>query len=725
MTLLKHAVELAEKGFHVFPLVPNSKEPLIPDYPNAATQDQNILTDWWTKWPNANIGISTTRYNGTGAIVAVDVDNKDGRSGSDTLLSLELKGFRAPKTFTQVTPTGGEHLLYFSEVPLKQGTAVLGEGLDIRSRGGYLVASGSVINGKKYYIKHELPLAQVPAWVAEKCGLSKPKKERGVSVEGINQKVALDRAMEYLEQFAPSGQSGNRNQTGYRVANRLKDLGLDRDVTEQLMSDFWDCDPALEREELSAVVDSAYKYGENEVGHDSPEAAFEQVIGPETKSYLEKMNEEFALVFEGGGHSILHEVKNQDGKKDFTLMNELSFKRLFSTSSVALSSPHGRSKSISYANIWLDWPGRRQYKGLLFSPGKESPGYYNTWQGFTVSPLTYEEGTAEQKTGFDSFISHAKENICKGDESLFNYLIGYFAHMIQFPREKPLTTLVFQGSKGTGKNALIDRVGRLLGNRHYLVAHDDRYLTSNFNGHFESCLCLVLDEAFWSGDKSAEGKLKGITTSPTLLIERKGKEPYSAPNLVRLIVIGNEEWLVPSSEDERRYAVYKVGEGKKNNFKFFSDMRRNLDELGGNRILLDYLQKFDLSKINLSQIPHSEGLLEQKLKSQDPLGQWWHECLSSGRLVEADMADEWEREVDKTRFRQAFKRYVSERQIRGRLPHDRVIGKILKGYSPSFLTDCHRRDGGAFVKTYRLPDLEVARTDWEKYLGHQIDWSKQ
>src|SRR5690606_35582068 len=103
---------------------------------------------------------------------------------------------------------------------------------------------------------------------------------------------------------------------------------------------------------------------------------------------------------------------------------------------------------------------------------------------------------AKQRSGFDAFIHHAKENVCQGDEDLFQWLMGYFAHMVQRPYERPLTTLVFRGGKGVGKNTLIDRVGNLLGESHYLVATDGRYLTSNFNGHMDSCLCLVLDEAF-------------------------------------------------------------------------------------------------------------------------------------------------------------------------------------------------------------------------------------
>src|SRR5690606_13114237 len=144
-----------------------------------------------------------------------------------------------------------------------------------------------------------------------------------------------------------------------------------------------------------------------------------------------------------------------------------------------------------------------------------------------------------------------------------------------------------RGGKGTGKNALVDRVGYLLGN-HYLLTSNRRYLVGNFNGHLEHCLLFALDEAFWSGDKQAEGQLKDLITGSHHVIEHKGKEPYSVENCTRIVIIGNEEWLVPSSHDERRFAVFHVGDGRKQDRAFFQAMREGM-ERGGYRLLLRYL----------------------------------------------------------------------------------------------------------------------------------------
>lgn len=728
MSLLESALSLASQGFHVFPLVPNGKKPLIEDFPTLATRDPERIKDWWIDpimefERDYNVGISTSRFGDDGALLVIDVDNKDGKNGTEELMKLDLL-HEVPETFSQTTPTGGEHLFYKVKEPVKQGTNVLGLGLDIRSKGGFVVGAGSLIDGKPYKVNWKIDLLEdAPQWIVEKCGKPHERSKVEVDLSNINEEAATNRAIHYLTNEAPisiEGQGGD--QIAYKVAARVKDLGVDEVSAAFLMDNYWNdrCSPPWEFEELEKKVSNAYHYGNEPVGASAPEAQFERITvepSQESLSYLQQMNQEYALVYMGGQHFILHETIDEKGRPARSFLSEQTFKRKFS--------PYSVQKKSTYAQEWLDWKHRREFKGVCFAPEREARhGYYNLWRGFTVTPLKYSDGTAEQKSGFDAFLEHTKNNICRGDEKLFTWLVGYFAHMVQRPFERPLTTLVFRGGKGVGKNAFVDRIGAILGSGHYLVAHDGRYLTSNFNAHFDSCLCLVLDEAFWSGDKSAEGKLKGITTAPEIMIERKGKEPYMVDNLVRLIVIGNENWLVPASADERRYAVYDVGNGRKQDRKFFTEMRIAMDEKGGNRILLDYLKNFDLSKVDINAAPKTQALLDQKVSSLEPFEMWWLNCLVSGRIIGSDFGNEWETDLDKDRFRNAFIRYCRESQIRSRLPDERTLGKMLKSVLPSVDASKKKRDGDILVNIYRVPKLDEARKEWDSYIGQATAWDQ-
>lgn len=727
MSFLETALRLAEKGFYVFPLQVNGKLPAIDDFPNQATRDPEKIRKWWVdpvldlEQP-FNVGISTSKYNGNQALVVVDVDNKGKKKGGDELLRLELEGYDFVETATQITPTGGLHLVYRAKAPVKQGQSVLAPGLDIRSKGGYIVGEGSVIDGKPYKWQHEGEPAPCPEWIIEQCGRAIEREITEDHTLEINLARAAHRATEYLKTAPTAVEGSGGDETTFKVAAAIKDFGVNRELALQLMLEHWNenCQPPWAPEDLKKKIHNAYDYGTAVVGARSPEHDFEPITEYSHENYLEQINKHHALIFLEDSYMILFETRDEKGRPKREFMKESAFKRKFSPYTVQRTR---RGAAQTFADVWLDWKGRREYAGLCFRPELEPQhGYYNLWRGFAYKQTSYAEAGASARLGFDMFLNHAKDNVCRGDEKLFQWLMGYYAHMIQKPFERPLTTLVFRGSKGVGKNAVNEIVGSLLGSGHFLTAHDSRYLTSNFNGHLDSCLMLVLDEAFWSGDKQAEGKLKGITTAPEIMIERKGKEPYMVDNLVRLVVIGNEDWLVPASADERRYAVFDVGEGRKKQGAYFGQMKDLMYKKGGCEILMHYLKNFDLKSVDVNDAPHTEALADQKLESMSALEHFWFQCLIEGRIVNSDFSETWESKVDKAIFRRAFTAYCKERNIRSWTPSDVTFGRELRKLSPSMDARQKIQHDKTWVRCYSFQPLDVVRGEWNRRMGFERTW---
>lgn len=340
MSFLENALKLANNGFHVFPLRPGTKDaPAIKDFPNKASRDPAVIRSWWTDdflgiEKDFNIGISTSKFGDHGGLLVVDVDNKGDKKGDDELFALEMEGKDFPITFTQTTPTGGKHLVYYVPEAVKQGVNVLANGLDIRSKGGYIVGAGSVLENGEYGIEKKMELIEeAPQWIIERCGVAPVKKEVPSAPVKVNQDAATERALEYLRHFAPHATEGNGgDHTTFIVACRLKDLGLSVDACFDLMASEWnmECSPPWDLEELSKKIGNAYAYGNEPIGAASPEAQFEKVLEPEMLSYLEQMNKEYALVYMEGDHSILHETIDEKGRPKIELMGEPTFKRRFS-----------------------------------------------------------------------------------------------------------------------------------------------------------------------------------------------------------------------------------------------------------------------------------------------------------------------------------------------------------------------------------------------------------
>lgn len=710
------AVGLVKRGFKIFPLVENGKTPKVSSFYDKALSDEKKLELYYTKYPRDNIGISTTDIASGEGLLVIDVDNKGEKKGSETLIELAMEGFELPPTTIQETPTGGFHLIYKVPKAVSQNVQKIGPGLDVRSYHGYIVGAGSIVEAGEYTI-NDTPIADAPAWLIEKCGEPRTKNPTMIVpvALSIDKSVILSRCEEYLltAPLAVEGEGGDS--TTYKVASKLHALGATVTQAFDLMRDNWNdkCQPPWDLNELWRKISNAYVYAKEPQGSELPEAQFDQV-SPEGPSELHEMNRRFAFVKQGSTHFIVEETIDEYGKPELREYLENTFK----TANIGMVQMDGKIQKT--ASAWLQWEGRRTYDKIVFMPNvKTSRRFYNLWKGFEVKPTAYDRANTSARKGFNDFMSHLRQNIAGGNEEHANYLLGFFAHMIQKPEEKPLVALVFQGGKGVGKNAMIERVAKLLPPQNFKIADDPRYLISNFNGHFEQCLLFVLDEAVWGGDTKHNGKLKGLITGDSILIEKKNREPYTVKNLLRLVIMGNEEWLVPASMDERRYAVFRVGEGRKQDRSFFESMRINMDLNGGNEILMHYLLNFDLSTVEVNNPPATEALIEQKEESYDYFESFFSECLFEGRIVGHFGDDGWPERIRTSELLDAYKKHAKANGCRF---VDSVwkLTKKIRDFVDSTKVVAY---GEERHRSYFLKSLQECRDLWDKRKGVTTDWS--
>lgn len=697
----------------VFPLIPGTKLPAIKRFSQEATRSPQKIAMWGKLYPTGNVGISTDDF------AVIDVDNKEGKNGSDELLRLELEGKTLPDTLEQRTPTGGIHLFYETDEPIGNKVEIY-KGIDIRGKGGYVVGAGSVLEAGFYTVAAR-PTPQFPLWVREKCHQAKESSPlAGKVLPGVDPERAFERARALLKDADPAIQGQGGDQHTFRLVCELKDLGLDQLTTFELLQD-WNDDniPPWSQDDLARKIQNAYQYGREAVGVRAAETQFDAVPEPVKLHPFDVLNKDYAYLIGEGSDHILQETRDENGNFHLKHLDIESFHRSLASYTMSFG-----EETHPVSRLWMRDKSRRSYQGLCFLPGKDAPkGFYNLWKGFAVEPLGKdEEPTVEMVRSLNAFKEHALLNVCSGEQWLCDWLMGYFAHLVQKPWELPLVALVMKGKKGVGKNALIERVGGLLG-KSFAVISNRNQMTGQFNAILENKVMFVLDEAFWSGDKQAEGVLKHLVTGTHHMIERKGKDSYRVKNCLRTVIIGNEEWLVPATEDERRYAVFNVGDGRINDRSFFKNMRLDM-EAGGYRYLLRYFLDLDFSKIDVTQAPETSGLVDQKRNSLSPLGQWWDDCLHAGSIAGSDFGEGWPKTVGRARLRTAFERYVKARNISGRLPNAVHFGRNLREYLPS-IEGSQQRDEGEHVNVYLMPSLETARFEWSEYLGGDVEWDAE
>lgn len=156
---------------------------------NEATTDTAIVSRWWSRWPDANIGMPA----GANRLAVIDVDPGHGGLDTITMIRTWLRLKHAIDLYaTRTIRTGGAgmHLIYRQpEGGIKSARQAFGDdapGVDTRGRGGYIVAPPSLhASGRRYeVIDNGYPMA---AWPKPLTTLLEqaPRDETGLPPGGI------------------------------------------------------------------------------------------------------------------------------------------------------------------------------------------------------------------------------------------------------------------------------------------------------------------------------------------------------------------------------------------------------------------------------------------------------------------------------------------------------------------------------------------------------------
>ena len=157
-SLLEEAIKYSERGWFVFPcrirpskpfLTAKGKEKILPAKSplykgglNDATLDKKQIEEWWTKTPQAAIGVNCGLSN----LTVVDIDvHKESVNGFDNWMKLNISDEGA---LHASTPSNGLHIVY-SGINNSYGDENIG--VDVRSQGSYFVVYPSYVllkNGK-------------------------------------------------------------------------------------------------------------------------------------------------------------------------------------------------------------------------------------------------------------------------------------------------------------------------------------------------------------------------------------------------------------------------------------------------------------------------------------------------------------------------------------------------------------------------------------------------
>ncbi|MBQ9212134.1 MAG: bifunctional DNA primase/polymerase [Clostridia bacterium] len=146
------ALIYAGLGLAVVPIRKGTKQPPMKHWQNEATQDPERIREWWTRWPDAGVGVVTGKKSGGLAVIDLDEHPEDGRRGVELLEAWERENGYLPETWTAITGSGGRHLFFRLRDPMKRQQHLYNSQVDFQTDGALVILPPTVHakTGRRY-----------------------------------------------------------------------------------------------------------------------------------------------------------------------------------------------------------------------------------------------------------------------------------------------------------------------------------------------------------------------------------------------------------------------------------------------------------------------------------------------------------------------------------------------------------------------------------------------
>lgn len=717
-------------GHDLIPI--DGKRPAKSGWRRLPAMTANEATARFTSGRNVGVRLRDTD-------LVIDVDPRHFAEGDDPLSRLVRDFILKDAPFVR-TGGGGLHLYMTkpADVAVVHGLKEY-PGVEFASAGRFVVAAGSVHpNGKPYSLDDDvlaLSLRDAPeATTALLDAIGKRSVEASTDAHGEITPEQLERLLSKLDVMKYNRLHDDWLAIMMSCHHGTRGAGEDEFVAWSIGDPDYAGQEAHIRDRwrklsikpdgvklgtlLKALSDAGHGAWIEEVLRLSPEDDFDDAPEmPRSMSdlALARMNRNHFTVLHGGKYLVGRESRHPTlGHIVVDWFSAGAISAHFDSRTVEVED--GKQKALG--SWWVKHPRRRRYDGVVFdpAPNRTHTALYNLWRGWAVEP----------KAGDWSLLKRLlKDVLCRGDQESFDYILRWAAFMVQKPEVPAEVALVFKGAKGAGKGTFARALKSLAGMHGKQVAQSEHFV-GRFNEHLMDCIMLFVDEGYWAGDPKAAGALKNLITEPVLSFEPKGRPIVSGPNMLHVVIASNEDWIVPASPDERRFAMFEADtEARRRLPPGFFDALNVQMASGGLAAMLHELQNLELGGWHpRTAIPNTQALTEQKVQAfrREPLSFWWFRTLEAGGDGVTLDEDVWaKRPIDiGPRGKESMVAEVgatAKAMNRTGQFSKKAVAQFLKSVGVDVIAK--DRHG---VRVWRIPALAEARTAFEHHVGGAIDW---
>lgn len=285
--------------------------------------------------------------------------------------------------------------------------------------------------------------------------------------------------------------------------------------------------------------------------------------------------------------------------------NELIFYELQHAKTYMIQYDFRHGKAIkdktSFIDLWLADENRREVDKIDQKPSSD-PRTFSTPVIYRYT--TFQEEANPQAVSLFNDLVHV---IANHNEGIYEYILNWYANLIQSPFDNPKTALVLTGRKGCGKDTLGDLIQEwVVGD---LYCHN--YTSTDQFWEKHDCdrlnkLFVKLEEASRYVNGKHASDMKARITARTLTVNPKGKGSITSSNYVRYIMTTNEGDGIKIEDEERRFVLISCGADWVGNREKWNEIRSVLFSPSGAKAIGEWLMTRNIKSWIPTEFPENE-----------------------------------------------------------------------------------------------------------------------
>lgn len=200
------------------------------------------------------------------------------------------------------------------------------------------------------------------------------------------------------------------------------------------------------------------------------------------------------------------------------------------------------------------------------------------------------------------------------DDDFYEYILNWFAYIIQNINDKTGVCVLLKSNQGSGKNTFTNVLAEILNGYSEINITSLEDITSEFNMVLENKKLIVCNElGSLIKSKTDFDKLKSIWTDKIIRVGDKYIAKRQVESPINGILLTNNFDVVKIESSDRRYLCLETSDCMINNTKYFKELYEEIKSDGFYEHLTSYFKNRNIDKFQPSIIPKTN--LKESLKT--------------------------------------------------------------------------------------------------------------